>query len=189
MYIDICGMFGLCQTSFYNPYFGPLWPIIKAIDCALQDVIVQFPTDERNCRKAAEGFARFSRDMLKDCVCAVDDYPTNNLVVTPQIISYFPPQVLFFGLGVRLQEKWNHFPRLISPPSRTVKASSALLKLLLAIATLNFFFSAKHTGSTNDVIAIQGNFTSWHTCITLKYLPYLKGSEGGRILLGKSEYK
>ena len=36
---------------------------------------------------------------------------------------------------------------------------------IVAIAACNsdlefVFFSAKHTGSTNDVVAIQGNFTS-----------------------------
>ncbi len=71
MYIDICGLFGLSQTSFFHPVHGPLWPTLHAIDIALADY-VQFETDIISCEKAASAFAHFSRGMLNNCVCAVD---------------------------------------------------------------------------------------------------------------------
>jgi hypothetical protein len=71
MYIDICGLFGLSQSSFFHPLHGPLWPTLNAIDIALSD-LVQFQTDIVSCEKAASAFANFSRGMLKNCVCAVD---------------------------------------------------------------------------------------------------------------------
>ena len=71
MYIDICGLFGLSQTSFYHPVHGPLWPTIHAIDIALADHVA-FKTDVSSCNKAAADFSLFSRGMLNHCVCAVD---------------------------------------------------------------------------------------------------------------------
>ena len=71
MYIDICGLFGLSQTSFFQPVHGPLWPTLHAIDIALADY-VQFQTDVISCEKAASAFAHYSRGMLSNCVCAVD---------------------------------------------------------------------------------------------------------------------
>ena len=71
MYIDICGLFGLSQTSFYHPVHGPLWPTIHAIDIALADHVA-FKTDVPSCNKAAAEFSQFSRGMLNHCVCAVD---------------------------------------------------------------------------------------------------------------------
>jgi hypothetical protein len=83
MYIDICGLFGLSQTSFFHPIHGPLWPTLYAIDLALVDYI-QFQTDVTSCEKAASAFALFSRGMLNNCVCAVDG---NNCIV--KYFSYF----------------------------------------------------------------------------------------------------
>jgi hypothetical protein len=71
MYIDICAVFGLSQSSFYHPVHGPLWPTIHAIDFALSDLVV-FNTSISACMKSAEEFAHFSRGMLTHCVCAVD---------------------------------------------------------------------------------------------------------------------
>ena len=71
MYIDICGVFGLCQTTFFHPLRGPLWPTIYALDVALANMVL-FPTDVDSCTKAAEEFSHFSRNMLQHCVCAVD---------------------------------------------------------------------------------------------------------------------
>ena len=79
MYIDICGLYGLSQTSFFHPLRGPLWPTIYALDIALADMVV-FPTDIRSCEKAAADFAVFSRNMLQHCVCAVDG--TITVIVT-----------------------------------------------------------------------------------------------------------
>jgi hypothetical protein len=71
MYIDICGVFGLSQTSFFHPLRGPLWPTVFALDVALANMVV-FDTDLEACQKAAIDFAYFSRNMLQHCVCAVD---------------------------------------------------------------------------------------------------------------------
>ena len=71
MYIDICAVFGLSQTTFFHPLRGPLWPTIYALDVALADMVV-FPTDLDSCTKAAKEFANYSRNMLQHCVCAVD---------------------------------------------------------------------------------------------------------------------
>ncbi len=71
IYIDICGVFGLSQTSFYHPVHGPLWPTIFAINLALADHVV-FETDVDACKDTAADFAPFSRGMLNHCVCAVD---------------------------------------------------------------------------------------------------------------------
>ncbi len=73
MYIDICGLFGLSQSSFFNPLHGPLWPTIHALDIALADHVV-FNTDVSSCAKAAVEFSHFSRGMLNHCVCAVDGF-------------------------------------------------------------------------------------------------------------------
>jgi hypothetical protein len=56
MYIDICGVFGLSQTSFFHPVHGPLWPTIHAIDIALAQHVV-FKTDFSSCAKAAADFS------------------------------------------------------------------------------------------------------------------------------------
>jgi hypothetical protein len=71
MYIDICAAFGLCQTTFFHPLRGPLWPTIYALDVALANMVI-FPTDVESCNKAAQEFSNFSRNMLQHCVCAVD---------------------------------------------------------------------------------------------------------------------
>jgi hypothetical protein len=71
MYIDISGVFGLSQTSFFHPLRGPLWPTMYALDVALANMVV-FDTDVESCQKAATDFAYFSRNMLQHCVCAVD---------------------------------------------------------------------------------------------------------------------
>jgi hypothetical protein len=71
MYIDICGVFGISQTSFFHPLRGPLWPTIYALDVALANMVV-FDTDLESCQKAATDFAYFSRNMLQHCVCSVD---------------------------------------------------------------------------------------------------------------------
>ncbi len=39
MYIDICGLFGLSQTSFFHPVHGSLWPTLHAIDIGLADYV------------------------------------------------------------------------------------------------------------------------------------------------------
>ncbi len=94
MYIDICGLYGLSQTSFFHPLRGPLWPTIYALDIALADMVV-FPTDIRSCEKAAADFAVFSRNMLQHCVCAVDGNGYTNynvclllLFVTTVLLPY-----------------------------------------------------------------------------------------------------
>jgi hypothetical protein len=76
MYIDICAAFGLCQTTFFHPLRGPLWPTIYALDVALANMVI-FPTDVESCNKAAKEFSYFSRNMLQHCVCAVDGTTTN----------------------------------------------------------------------------------------------------------------
>jgi hypothetical protein len=69
-YWDICGLYGVCPGSFYSER-GPLWPTLYALDEALQNEII-FDVSEQACRKAADGFAVFSRGRLNHCVCAVD---------------------------------------------------------------------------------------------------------------------
>jgi hypothetical protein len=89
MYIDICGLFGLSQTSFFHPVHDPLWPtLLHAIDIALADY-VQFQTDVISCEKAASAFAHFSRGMLSNCVCAVygNLTPLQNSLI---FLSYLP---------------------------------------------------------------------------------------------------
>ena len=89
MYIDICGLYGLSQTSFFHPLRGPLWPTIYALDIALADMVV-FPTDIRSCEKTATDFAVFSRNMLQHCVCAVDgtDYTKHNICLILLFVTY-----------------------------------------------------------------------------------------------------
>jgi hypothetical protein len=89
MYIDICGLFGLSQSSFFHPLHGPLWPTLHAIDIALAD-LVQFQTYKVSCEKAGSAFAHFSRGMLNNCVCAVD----GNVHVI-QYIMFLPFHILY----------------------------------------------------------------------------------------------
>jgi hypothetical protein len=74
MYIDICALFGLRQSSFFHPVYGPLWPTIYALDVALSNMVV-FETNISACQKTSADFAHFSRGMLQHCVCAVDGTP------------------------------------------------------------------------------------------------------------------
>ncbi len=86
MCLDICGLYGLSQTSFSHPLRGPLWPTIYALDIALADMVV-FPTDIRFSEKAVADFAVFSRNMLQHCVCAVDGNVYTNHNVCLLLIS------------------------------------------------------------------------------------------------------
>jgi hypothetical protein len=200
MYIDLCGLFGLSQTSFYHPLHGPLWSIIHALDMVLADHVA-FKTDYfSSCEKAAADFAHFSRGMLNRCVCAVDGvalpflslcysmtftiYQYTTLFILSSVVLV---HVLFLlvvsakiclctvtnvGLVIRTRCPTPREMRAFAAPDLSSfinrKGYYGIVVMAACTANLEFvFFSAKHTGSTNDCIAIQG-------------------CEGGNIVLGKS---
>lgn len=135
MYIDICGLFGLSQSSFFHPVHGPLWPTIYALDVALANMVV-FKTDIASCEKSAADFAHFSRGMLQHCVCAVDGNLTsflvqlvvrlqiiyvpniNNLLLIP-IYFFAGAEVLLSALGALRPMKCVHLQHPIWLHSRT----------------------------------------------------------------------
>jgi hypothetical protein len=84
MYIDICGVFGLSQVAFFHPLCGPLWPTIYTLDIALANMVV-FNAGLQSCQNAAAQLSYFSRNMLQNCVCAVDgiiDHTSPYLLIT-----------------------------------------------------------------------------------------------------------
>ncbi len=157
MYIDICGLFGLSQSSFFHPVHGPLWPTIYALDVALANMVV-FKTDIAACKKSAADFAHFSRGMLQHCVCAVDGNFTSflvqllvrlHLIYVPNInnLLLFPPWR--GGLVIRTRCPTLNEMRAFAAPDLAAfqnrKGFYGIVVMAACTANLEFFFSFSKT--------------------------------------------
>jgi hypothetical protein len=133
-YHDICALFGLGPGGFFSEK-GPLWPTLYAIHEALSSEIV-FDISEKSCRKSADGFLLASRGQIDGCVCAVDGL----------VIKTRQPRAKELGASVDVKAYRNR------------KGCFAVLIMAGCDYDCRFkFFTCRHTGSTNDAMAIQGS--------------------------------
>ena len=127
-YIDLCFAWGLSKTSFYSER-GVIWPTIEAIDKVLT---MGVPLHDREAlEELAEGFRINSNGILDGCIMAMD------------------------GLVVRTRCPYSwEVPN--ARDYRNRKCGFGFIVLAASDIRGKFIFgTAKHSGSTNDIIAWQ----------------------------------
>lgn len=129
-HLDIANLFGVSMSNFFNRKYGVLWRTMRALDIAL---LLTFKTDRRTLRRTAKAFSKFcgeeGREIMTGCVMALD------------------------GLVIKTRQPRSTECDAISS-YRNRKGCFAIVCLAGCDASCRFtFFSAEHSGGTNDVMA------------------------------------
>ena len=124
--IDLCFAWGIAKSTFYS-IRGVLWPTIEALNILLH---LGFPINDSDAlEELSRGFSMHSGGIMKGAVLAIDG----------------------LAVKVRCPKKWECRHR---KDYRNRKGGFAIV--ILAGCDINgrfYFATAKHTGSTNDIIA------------------------------------
>jgi hypothetical protein len=125
-HLDLCFAWGIAHSTFFSER-GILWPTIEALDDAFD---LGFPIDDiAHLQELSKGFFEHSGGILDGCVCALDGFA----VRTP----------CPYKSEVRHQKDY-----------RFRKGGFAFIVLAGCDIDAQFIVcSAKHCGSTNDIIA------------------------------------
>ena len=70
-HLDICGLFGIDMSNFFNVKHGPLWRTIAILDDVLQ---LGFSLQKERLAQTAREFAQFSHGRMIGCVMAIDGW-------------------------------------------------------------------------------------------------------------------
>ena len=125
-HLDICGLFGIDMSNFFNVKHGPLWRTIAILDDILQ---LGFSLQKERLAQTAREFAQFSHGRMIGCVMAIDGWVCSTRQPTAKEV------------GINIKSYLNR------------KSCWGIVVLAGCDAQCRFtLFSSQCSGSTNDIM-------------------------------------